>query len=154
MRLCPSTRAIVFGFILALGITLTLPYFALAATRSFGGSGRSRAPGIHGQPFFHALSTVLDFLVWVESSTSSQSSLFSSLGLQQLPNPENLPETEFTFSHAGWTAGMAWRSYSQDTGPTQDRVDLLPPLPSTARPSVTFCFKPDRASASHTFRIG
>jgi hypothetical protein len=51
MRLSGSTR-IIFGFILAIGITLTLPYIAFAAAHSFGGSRSFRAPGIHGQPFF------------------------------------------------------------------------------------------------------
>jgi hypothetical protein len=32
---------------LAIGITLTVPYIAFAAARSFGGSGRFRASGIH-----------------------------------------------------------------------------------------------------------
>jgi hypothetical protein len=35
MRL-PGTRPIIFGFILAIGITLTLPYFAFAAGRNYG----------------------------------------------------------------------------------------------------------------------
>jgi hypothetical protein len=81
MGLSGSTRPII-GFILAIGITLTLPYLAFGASsvgssgrirapgihrqhsfsrpfprtfgaaHSFGGSRRFRAPGIHGQPFF------------------------------------------------------------------------------------------------------
>jgi hypothetical protein len=43
----PGTRPIIVGFILAIGITLTLPYFAFAAGRSFGGSGKFKAPRIH-----------------------------------------------------------------------------------------------------------
>lgn len=42
-----GTRPIIFGFILALGITLTLPHFAFGAARSFGGSGRFKASRIH-----------------------------------------------------------------------------------------------------------
>jgi hypothetical protein len=36
MRLSGSTRPIIFGFILAIAITLTLPYIAFAGHRSFG----------------------------------------------------------------------------------------------------------------------
>jgi hypothetical protein len=52
MRLSGSTRPIIFGLILAIGITWTLPYFAFGAARSFGGSGRFRAPAIHRQHSF------------------------------------------------------------------------------------------------------
>jgi hypothetical protein len=52
MRLSGSTRPIIFGFILAIGITLTLPHFAFGAARSFGGSGRFKAPRIHRQQSF------------------------------------------------------------------------------------------------------
>jgi hypothetical protein len=47
-----STRPIIFGFILAIGITLTLPYLAFGASGSFGASGRFRAPGFDWQDFF------------------------------------------------------------------------------------------------------
>jgi hypothetical protein len=46
MRPPCSTRPIIFGFILAIGITLTLPHFAFGAARSFG-SGRFKASRIH-----------------------------------------------------------------------------------------------------------
>jgi hypothetical protein len=62
-----------------------------------------------GKISFHTLFTVLDLLVWADS-TSSQSSLFSSFSLRQPLNLENLPQTEFTFSHVGWMAGMECRS--------------------------------------------
>ena len=42
-----NTRPIIFGFILVIGITLTLPHFAFGAARSFGGSGRFRGSTIH-----------------------------------------------------------------------------------------------------------
>jgi hypothetical protein len=41
MRQLGSTRPIIFGFVLAIGITLTLPYLAFGASRSFGGSAGS-----------------------------------------------------------------------------------------------------------------
>jgi hypothetical protein len=106
MRLSDSTRPIIFGFILAIGITLIQPY--LAAGQSFGRSGTSGASRMQGQ----RLLTALDFLVWMDSAIRaiSRSSLFSSLRLPQPPNLANLPKTEFTFSHAGWTAGMECRS--------------------------------------------
>ena len=47
MRLSARIRPIIFSFVLWIGITLTLPYFAFGATRSFGGSGRFRTPRIH-----------------------------------------------------------------------------------------------------------
>ena len=46
-----NTRPIIFGFILAIGITLTLPHFAFGAARSFGGSGRFRGSTIQRQHF-------------------------------------------------------------------------------------------------------
>jgi hypothetical protein len=52
MRRSGSTRPIIFGFILAIGITLTLPYLAFGAARSFGGSGRFRGSTIHRQHSF------------------------------------------------------------------------------------------------------
>src|SRR5262249_44317486 len=50
MRLSRTTRPMIFGLILAIGITLTLPHFAFGAARSFGGSGRFRGATIH-RPF-------------------------------------------------------------------------------------------------------
>ena len=47
MRLSGSIRPMIFGFILAIGITVTLPYIAFAAARSFGGS----RPMVHRQHF-------------------------------------------------------------------------------------------------------
>jgi len=47
MRPPGSTRPIIVGLILAIGITLTLPHFAFGAARSFGGSGRFKAPRMH-----------------------------------------------------------------------------------------------------------
>lgn len=52
MRQSGSTTPIMFGFILLIGITLTLPHFTFGAARSFGGSGRFKAPGIHRQQSF------------------------------------------------------------------------------------------------------
>ena len=51
MRPPCSTRPTIFGFILAIGITLTLPHFAFGAARSFGGSGRFRGSTIQRQHF-------------------------------------------------------------------------------------------------------
>ena len=45
-----SSRPMIFGLILAIGITLTLPHFTFGAARSFGGSGRFRGATIH-RPF-------------------------------------------------------------------------------------------------------
>jgi hypothetical protein len=45
-----GVRPMIFGLILAIGITLTLPHFAFGAARSFGGSGRFKASRIH-RPF-------------------------------------------------------------------------------------------------------
>jgi hypothetical protein len=46
MRLSGRIRPIIFSFIFWLGITLTLPYLAFGAARSFGGSGRFKASRI------------------------------------------------------------------------------------------------------------
>ena len=119
MRVSRS-RPIVFGFIFAVGITLSLPYLAFGAGPPFGGSARFRAPKIHRERFVSHPFHRLDFWVWARSARS-QSSLFNSFCLQQPPDRENLPQTEFTFRHAGWTVGTEWRSYSQDTGSTQSK---------------------------------
>jgi len=47
-----NTRRIIFGFILVIGITLTLPHFAFGAARSFGGSGGFRGSTIQRQQSF------------------------------------------------------------------------------------------------------
>ena len=47
MRLSGRTRRIIFGFMLASGIALTLPYLALGAAHPFGNVGRFRAPRMH-----------------------------------------------------------------------------------------------------------
>ena len=52
MRPSGNTRPIIFGFIFAIGITLTLPYLAFGASRSFGGSGRFSGSTIHRQHSF------------------------------------------------------------------------------------------------------
>jgi hypothetical protein len=52
MRPSGNTRPIIFGFIFAIGITLTLPYLAFGAARSFGGSGRFRGSTIDRQHSF------------------------------------------------------------------------------------------------------
>jgi hypothetical protein len=41
-----------FGFIFAIGITLTLHHLAFGAGHSFGSSGRFKAPKMHRQHFF------------------------------------------------------------------------------------------------------
>ena len=53
MRLSGSTRAIIFGFILAIGITLIQPYLAFGAGQSFGRSGTSGASRMQGQRLFN-----------------------------------------------------------------------------------------------------
>ena len=50
MRLLRTSRPMIVGLILAIGITLTLPHFTFGAARSFGGSGRFRGATIH-RPF-------------------------------------------------------------------------------------------------------
>ncbi len=47
MRLSGSRGPIIFGLILFIGITLTLPYLALGGGHSFRSAGRFRAPRIH-----------------------------------------------------------------------------------------------------------
>ncbi len=52
MRLSGSASPMIFGFILALGITLTLPYVGFGAARSFGGSARFGGSTINRQHSF------------------------------------------------------------------------------------------------------
>jgi hypothetical protein len=49
MRLSGSMRPIVFAFILAIGITISLPYLAFGAAHSFGNSGRFKVSRMHRQ---------------------------------------------------------------------------------------------------------
>jgi hypothetical protein len=69
--------------------------------------------------------------------TRSQLLLFSSFNRQQPPNLVNLPQTKFTFSHAGWTAGMECRSYSQDTGPIRSKRQSVDPDSTRAAQGLT-----------------
>ena len=52
MRLLGSTKPIIFSFVLAMSITLTLPYNAFAAAHSFGGFRGFGSRGIPRQQFF------------------------------------------------------------------------------------------------------
>jgi hypothetical protein len=85
------------------------PFYALSTTLTV-------REGFIGKVSFHTLSTASDLLVVWADSANSQSSLFSSFSLRQTQNLGKLPQTESTFSRVGWTAGMEWKSYSQDTG--------------------------------------
>ena len=51
MRLSGSTRPTIFGFILAIGMTLTQPYLAFGASQSFGRSGSVGTSRMHGHRF-------------------------------------------------------------------------------------------------------
>jgi hypothetical protein len=51
MRLSDGTRPIIFGFIFAIGITLTQPYLAFGAGQSFGRSRSVGASRMHGHRF-------------------------------------------------------------------------------------------------------
>ena len=52
MRLSGSTGRIIFGSILVIGMSLTLPYLAFGAARSFGSARSFRAPMMHRQNTF------------------------------------------------------------------------------------------------------
>ena len=52
MRLSGCSKPIILGFMLAIGITLTLPYIAFGAAHSFGGFRRFGAAVIHRQRAF------------------------------------------------------------------------------------------------------
>src|SRR5215472_14726596 len=92
-----GTTPIIFGFILAIGITLTLPYIAFAAGRSYGFAFDPLAISIQQfQP---------------EPTTQPSEPA-------QLINP---PKREFTLSHVGWTVGMEWKTCSQGTGPIRSK---------------------------------
>ena len=52
MRLSGSTKPIIFGFVLVISITLTLPYNAFAAAHSVGGFRGFGSRGIPRQQFF------------------------------------------------------------------------------------------------------
>ena len=51
MRLSDSTGPMIFGFILAIGITLTQPYLAFGAGQSFGRSGSVGTSRMHEHRF-------------------------------------------------------------------------------------------------------
>lgn len=52
MRLSGSTGRIILGSILVVGISLTVPYLAFGAARSFGSAGSFRTPVMHRQNTF------------------------------------------------------------------------------------------------------
>ena len=52
MRLSGCSKPIILGFMLAIGISLTLPYIAFGAAHSFGGFRRFGASAIHRQRAF------------------------------------------------------------------------------------------------------
>jgi hypothetical protein len=52
MRLSGYSKPIILGFMLAIGITLTLPYISFGAAHSFGGFRRFGASVIHRQRAF------------------------------------------------------------------------------------------------------
>ena len=47
-----SSRRIIFGFTVAIGITLSLPYFAFGGAPNLGHSGRFGTPGMHRRDSF------------------------------------------------------------------------------------------------------
>ena len=49
MRIPDGTGRIIFGFVLAVGISVTLPYVAFGAGRSVASSGKFSAPGMRRQ---------------------------------------------------------------------------------------------------------
>ena len=51
MKLSDSTRRMIFGFILAIGVTLAQPYVAFGAGQSFGRSGSVGTSRMHGHRF-------------------------------------------------------------------------------------------------------
>jgi hypothetical protein len=51
MKLSDNSTCMIFGFILAIGVTLTQPYLAFGAGQSFGRSGSSGASRLHGHRF-------------------------------------------------------------------------------------------------------
>ena len=51
MKLSGSIRRMIFGFILATGVTLTQPYLAFGAAQSFGRSGSVGTSRMHGHRF-------------------------------------------------------------------------------------------------------
>jgi hypothetical protein len=78
----------IFGFILAIGITLTNLTLLLVRVNLSAGQGASGLLGRTG--------TAFDFLVWMGSAIRaiSRSSLFSSLSLHLVPNLANLSGME------------------------------------------------------------
>ena len=108
MRLSGSTRAIIFGFILAIGITLIQPYLAFGAGQSFGRPGSFRASRMQGQRPFNRFGFF--GVGGLGDQGDQQVIIIPNFSLHQPPNLANQPKTEFTFNHAGWTASMECRS--------------------------------------------
>jgi hypothetical protein len=123
------------------------PFYALSTTLIV-------REGFIGKISFHTLSTASDLLVAWADSANSQSSLFSSFSLRQTPNLENLPQTESTFSPVGRTAGMEWKSCSQDTGPTRSSGKALTADLMTVEALRSWCSAKACALASISLRAG
>ena len=116
MRRPGSTRQKILGLILAIGITVILPYVVVGAGRTSSSSGRLRAPMTRPQhSFVPQRSIASESRVWVKSA-KGKSLFISRFSLHRTLNLENLPQTEFSFRHTGWTAGLECRSQCRDTG--------------------------------------
>jgi hypothetical protein len=116
MRLSGSIRPMIFGFILAIGITVTLPYIAFAAARSFGGS----RPMVHRQhsfshPFnrFNRFGFVGVGGVVVDEQPVIIIQQFQPAAAAQASEPA---ETRIYVQPRWVDVGLECRSYNQDTG--------------------------------------
>ena len=136
MKPSGSTRLIIsgLGFIIVIGITLSQPYLAFGAGRSLARSGsftasrsgRFTASRMHHQRFFSHPSRGFVFS-GVDGFDDQQVIIIQQFQSAPTPEARKPAETEFTSSHAGSTAGMELRSYSQDTGLSRKRQSANPP---------------------------
>ena len=115
----------IFGFILAIGVTLTQPYLALGAGQSFGRSGSVGVSGMHGQHPFRG------FGFFGEDGLSDQGDQVIILQQSQpAPTAEPTePAENRIYVQPRWVvAGMECRSYSQDTGAFRSKRQSIDPL--------------------------
>jgi hypothetical protein len=106
----PGTRPIILGFILAIGITLTLPHFAFGASRSFGSSGRFRGSTIQRQHFFskpfNRFGLVPFNTFGVGGVVDDQQPVIIIQQFQPAPNPEpREPATNRIYVQPRWVDG-------------------------------------------------
>lgn len=149
MRLSGSTRPIIFGFVLAIGITLILPYLAFGVAHSLRSSGRFRTPinRMHRQHFFSRPFQPFwifwcEWGLWCGRSQRAASYHYSTVSANQRTwrtcQRQNLHSATLGRRRV-WRGGPTARILDRRKVSVTELTCCFPP--NTARPSLTFLFQ-------------